>query len=137
MKKYKWLFALLFIVLCFTIIFSIAFKKARKAEAEVKKVYQSAEVEIGSYLKEQIISGVYYNSLPINYDINRCIIGCRVDSVDQSGIKHWTGFDILLRREGQTWKVTIVRVDNNPLIPKKNIKLAPWDFLIRFTKKGI
>jgi hypothetical protein len=136
MKEHKWLFTLPVLVFCFIGIFFTGFEKARTAEAEVQKIHQAAEAALGNYLKEQVISRVYYNSLPINYDNNRCIIGCRVDSADESGVKHWTGFDILLRRENKIWKATIVSIDNHPPFLKQYQKIAPWDYFFRSAKRN-
>ena len=102
------LFALPFIVLCFVLIFSFGFQKTRRGQAEVEKIHRAAELAIRDYLKDQRISGVFYNSLPIQYDKDRCILGCRVDTADESGVKRRTEFDILFQRENKTWKAVKV-----------------------------
>lgn len=115
-------------------MFSTGSEKTRKGKEEVKKIHKAAELAIGSYLKEQA-SSVIYNSLPINYDKNRCIIQCWVDNTDNLGVKHRTGFDILLWRGNKTWKATIVKVDNNQPIPPKYKKIAPWDYFFKSVKR--
>jgi hypothetical protein len=120
------LFALPFIVLCFVLIFSFGFQKTRQGQVEVEKIHRAAELAIEAYLKDRRISGVTYNSLPIQYDKDRCILGCRVDTADESGVKSRTEFDILFRREKTIWKAAIVTIEKDLPIPNEAEKTAPW-----------
>lgn len=114
MKRYQWLFVAPLVLLCFVILFSIASEKTRKRNAEVAQIHHAAEKAIGDYLKGQTIKEVSFNSLPIFYDKDRGMIGCRALWVDEQGEETITGFGVLLRRGKTTWNAAVVDIIDNP-----------------------
>lgn len=125
MKKYSLFFIIPLVILCFIVIFSFGSKTVQKRNEEIAEIHHSAEAVIRDYLKGQKITGVLYNSLPIHFDKDRCILGCRVDTVDQFGVKRRTGFDVLFRRKKKTWKAAIVTVEKNLPVSKAPAEITP------------
>lgn len=118
MKKHQLIFWVSVVVLCFAVLFYSASKKVQKRNEEVAAIHHAAEAAIGDYLKGETITAVSFNSLPIYFDKDRGIIGCRVLSV-KNGAEKRTGFGILLRREKTIWKAAIAEIIKNPPIPAK------------------
>jgi hypothetical protein len=135
MKK-SMVFGILLIILCFVVVFSFASKKVQKRNEEIDAIHRAVESAIGGYLKEQRLSKVLYNTLPIYYDRNRCIIVCRVEIANESGAKHWLEFDNLLRYENKTWKAKVVGVYKYKPVPVQDKMTVPWKKSHKPAQKG-
>lgn len=136
MKKKLLFLVIPLVILCFVILFSMASEKTRKRNAEIAQIHHSAKVAIGDYLKGETVKTVSFNTLPVYYGTDRCIIGCRVLSVDEYGTKHLTGFDCLLHRKKKTWVAAIVTIEKNLPFSKETTKPASFDALFKPAGKG-
>jgi hypothetical protein len=135
MKKTVLFFGALLIACCFFTVLYFAFDVTRKTDREVQKIQASSEEAIGKYLKRSAIPTVTYPSHPLFYDKNECILACFVVT-ELARVKYRTQFNILLSRENQIWKASIVKVKRERYIPIGNLKPAPWDILFKSAKKG-
>ena len=135
MKKNSLFLVIPVAILCFAVIFSMAWEKTRKRNAEVAQIQHSVKAAIGDYLKGKTIKTISFNSLPIFYDKNRGILGCRVLLADENGTEKWTGFDCLLRREKNIWKAAIVDIIENPPMPQEK-KSKAMDKLFKPEPEG-
>lgn len=131
MKKWVMIFVLVFIVIFIygVILIPLSLDQRHKMKNEIQKIREPAKIAVMAYLFNQAASPVVFNSNPVFYDSNGCVVCCYVVSTDNSGVKNKISFDILEQRENQVWKATIIAVSKQRYHPDANTKITPWDYL--------